>query len=200
MIARTELLAALVSLSLAGCGGATAVQAVGTAVNIAMQLSGIKTDTGSAPKPTQVALRISAGKALNTAPSGEPLSLVVRIYQLRSDRAFGDMAYSAASADDGGKALLKDDLIAVRDVVLIPGKSYDMPQTLPEGGTVIGIVGLFHSPAPGRWKLAFDAAASGESGITVGAHACALTAGRGALTDASPIETARTLSGVQCHT
>ena len=137
---------------------------------------------------------------INTAPSGEPLSLVVRIYQLRSDRAFGDMAYSAASADDGGKALLKDDLIAVRDVVLIPGKSYDMPQTLPEGGTVIGIVGLFHSPAAGRWKLAFDAAASGEIGITVGAHACALTAGRGALTDASPIETARTLSGVQCHT
>ncbi|MFV0663245.1 type VI secretion system lipoprotein TssJ [Denitromonas sp.] len=201
MITRHGLLAVVITLILSGCAGTAAVQAVGTAVNIAMQLSGIKTDaTGSASPSTEVALRISAGKELNASTSGAPLSLVVRIYQLRSDRSFGDMPYSAATADDAGRSVLKEDLIAVRDVVLIPGKSYDLPQTLPDGGKVIGVVGLFHSPANGRWKIAFDAQASSDDGITIGAHACALTAGRGALSAASSIETSRTLSGVQCNT
>ncbi|KAA3653748.1 MAG: type VI secretion system lipoprotein TssJ [Proteobacteria bacterium] len=201
MIARTGLYAAIVALSVSGCGGPAAVQAVGAAVNIAMQLSGIKAEPNAgAREPTAVALHISAGQALNTTASGEPLSLVLRIYQLRNDRAFGDMPYSVASADDAGRALLKEDLIAVRDLVLIPGKRYDLPLTLPEGGTVIGVVGLFHSPANGRWKLSFDAEASSQEGITIGAHACALTAGRGALSNATPIETSRTLAGVQCNT
>lgn len=192
------LLAAITAIT-TGCATTAAVQAVGTAVNIAMQLSGIKTDTGNETKKVlEIPMRISAGSELNTTHYGQSLSLVVRVYQLRSSRAFGDLPYSAASADDAGKAALGEDLIAVEDVVLIPGKHYDLTQKLATDSTTIGVVGLFRSPAHRRWKIAFDAVASQETGITVGAHACALTAGRGVVSGAQSSEQSRTLSGVHC--
>jgi type VI secretion system protein VasD len=192
------LLAATVAIT-TGCATTAAVQAVGTAVNIAMQLSGIKTETGGdTQKTVEIPMRISAGSELNTTHSGQSLSLVVRVYQLRSGRAFGDLPYSAASADDAGKAVLGEDLISVEDVVLIPGKHYDLTQKLATDSTTIGVVGLFRSPAHRRWKIAFDALASQETGITIGAHACALTAGRGVVSGTQPTGQSRTLSGVHC--
>ncbi|MBT0963776.1 type VI secretion system lipoprotein TssJ [Denitromonas iodatirespirans] len=188
------------ALAVSGCAATSAVQAAGAAVNIAMQLAGIKTDNGGdAPKTTDVPLSISAGKELNTTADGRALSLVVRIYQLRSHRAFDTLPYAMASGEDAGRALLGDELIATKDVVLIPGKHYELLQQLPQGGTTIGVVGLFHAPARGRWKIAFDAEASRDTGITVGAHACALTAGRGVLSDTSSTDFVRTLAGVQCN-
>ncbi|TVT69811.1 MAG: type VI secretion system lipoprotein TssJ [Denitromonas halophila] len=201
MTLQKKLLALLVAIvaTNTGCATTGAVQAVGTAVNIAMQLSGIKTDAGNKEqKGVEVPMRISAGKELNTTPSGHSLSLVVRVYQLRNGRAFGELPYPAASGDDAGKAVLGEDLVAVEDVVLIPGKNYDLTQKLTADSTTIGVVGLFRSPARRRWKLTFDAVASQETGITVGAHACALTAGRGVVSGAQPADQSRTLSGVSC--
>ena len=61
----------------------------------------------------------------------------------------------------------------------------------------IGVAGLFRAPHADRWKLAFDARRSADSGIVVGAHACALTAGAGTLlTDAGATAS---LAGVQCN-
>ncbi len=182
-----------------GCATTAAVQAVGTAVNIAMQLSGIKTESAEKDtKPIELPMRISAGKALNTTDAGQSLSLVVRVYQLRGKRAFDELHYSAASSNDAGKAALGEELVAVEDIVLIPGKTYDITQKLAADSTTIGVVGLFRSPANRRWKIAFDALASREDGITIGAHACALTAGRGVLASADQTERSRTLSGVHC--
>lgn len=188
------------ALTVSGCAATSAVQAAGAAVNIAMQLAGIKTGTGgNIPTTTDVPLSISAGKELNTTRDGQALSLVVRVYQLRSRRAFDELPFDMASGEDGGRAFLGDELIATKEVVVIPGKHYDLEQKLPHGGTTIGVVGLFHAPARGRWKIAFDAERSREAGITIGAHACALTAGRGVLSDAAFTDTVRTLAGVQCN-
>ena len=59
------------------------------------------------------------------------------------------------------------------------------------------VTGLFRAPYADRWKLAFDARKSADSGIVIGAHACALTASAGTLvTDSGP---AASLVGVQCN-
>ena len=63
--------------------------------------------------------------------------------------------------------------------------------------SAIGVTGLFRAPYADRWRLAFDARQSADSGIVVGAHACALTAGAGTLlTDAGATAS---LAGVQCN-
>lgn len=185
--------------ALAGCSTTTAVQVAGAAVNVALEAAGLKQKSAEdKPAAFDVPLTISTGKELNTTSDGQSLSLVVRIYQLRTPQSFKTLTYTDANSPDGGKGILGNDLIAYKEVTVVPNKSYDLKQKIPNDGTTIGIIGLFRSPADDRWKIAFDAPGSRETGITVGAHACALTAGNGKLSTAVSSESDRSLVGVRC--
>ena len=97
------------------------------------------------------------------------------------------------------KEALGEELVSVREVVLLPGKSYDITIKVPGDATAIGIAGMFRVPYQGRWKLAFDNKLSFDNGITIGAHACAFNASKGVLVaDISP-DSMRSLVGVQCN-
>jgi type VI secretion system protein VasD len=189
-----------VALFVSGCSTVSAVQVVGTAVNLALETAGLKKKTEGGKEPSfDVPLSVSAGDQLNTTDQGQSLSLVIRIYQLRTPQAFKTLTYEQASNPDAGKGTLGEDLISYREVTLVPGKIYDLNQKVSGDETIIGVVGLFRAPYGSRWKLAFDAKDSSDSGITIGAHACALTAGKGTLDPTITAESARTLSGIQCN-
>ena len=84
-----------------------------------------------------------------------------------------------------------------RKLVVRPGQSYALALKMPGETSTIGVTGLFRAPYADRWKLAFDARKSADSGIVIGADACALTASAGTLvTDSGP---AASLVGVQCN-
>lgn len=183
---------------LPGCAALGAVGAAAGAIDRVMDVAGVGKgrDTESS-KPVEVTMKIHAGERLNTKGSGQPLSLVLRVYTLRSAERLKALAYARLSAPEGEREALGEDLIAVRELVLIPGKSYELALKMPGEASTIGVTGLFRAPYADRWKLAFDARKSAASGIVIGAHACALTAGAGALvTDSSP---AASLVGVQCN-
>lgn len=148
---------------------------------------------GPAPQRT-VALRLHAAKALNTDSRGQPLALVARIYQLRHGAAFEQARFDSFMHPAMEREALGADLVDVREVVLVPGQHYEVRDVLGPGVGYIGIVALFHSPAPQRWRLAFAAAPAQHSGITVGVHGCSLLAGAGA----APL-TAPTVGPAQCR-
>ncbi len=134
----------------------------------------------AAPAERTVALRLHAASRLNTDRKGQPLALVTRIYKLRQSAAFEQAPIEAFASPASERDALGADLVDAREVVLVPGQRYDVQEKVgPEVG-YIGIVGLFHSPAPQHWRLAFASGAAQKSGITVGAHGCALAAGAGA--------------------
>lgn len=196
---RTVLLSLWLMLDLSGCSTTTAVQLAGAAVNLALETTGLKQKSSDgASVPYQVPMTVSTGTELNTTSDGQSLALVLKVYQLRTPQAFMVLTYTDASSADGGKEILGSDLISYKEITVVPGRTYDLKQSIPGDGTTIGIVGLFRAPANNRWKIAFDAKASRDSGITVGAHACALTAGLGALSLDISAETDRSLSGIQC--
>lgn len=144
-----------------------------------------------------MALKIHAGERLNTSRNGQPLSLVLRVYTLRSPERLKSLAYTRLIPPDGDRDALGEDLVSVRELVLIPGRSYELAVKVAGEADTIGVAGLFRAPHADRWKLAFDARRSADSGIVVGAHACALTAGAGTLlTDAGATAS---LAGVQCN-
>jgi type VI secretion system protein VasD len=151
----------------------------------------------SLPKASKkVTLRIHAGEVLNTDTSGRSLSLVAKIYKLTDADPFLQAPYDALK-DSGGKAAALQGVLDVREVVLTPGQKYEVVETLPPEVTHVAIVGLFRAPDEKRWRFAFDAKAVAKTGITMGAHGCALSVSEGQPVGA-PVETMR-LAGVRCR-
>ena len=188
-----------VTPALTGCLSAAAVQVVGTAVNLALESSGLKKPAPDTGEHT-VLVRLNTGTVLNSTEDGEPLALLVRIYQLKTDTGFATLGYDQFIERTDEKRLLGDDLVSVRELTLLPGKTYALEEKMPADAKVLGIVALFHTPAASRWKYAFDPEASRDEGITLGFHACSITVGTGTLTNPIAAEGAASLSGVRCGT
>ncbi|KWA11046.1 type VI secretion protein [Burkholderia cepacia] len=134
--------AALVILTTAGCG-------VGQAV---------KDNTVDAAKwvfTTQVKtmnLDLVARSSVNANAGGQPLSTVVRLYQLKDAKTFEQLDYTQLQTND--LDALKADLLATKDVVLRPGASASVNEPMNPDAQVVGIVAFFREPGDGAvWKL-----------------------------------------------
>lgn len=180
---------------LTGCANMALVQAAGGILDIAMNgSSGLVARSGGGSSPTDTPLRIHAGEQLNISSDGRPLSLVVRIYALRSTERLKTLTYTQLATPEGEKEGLGDDLISVRELVLLPGKTYTMRFRTPPEASVIGVAGLFRAPTAGRWKLAFASGATSE--IVIGAHACTFTT----TAPTQPLDAGSgALAGIQCN-
>ncbi len=194
------LLTVCLSLAITGCAQLSALQLAGSAVGMVLEATGVTKKEGDPSKINRdMSVRIYAGEQLNLSATGKPLSLVAKLYVLRANEKFKAMTYPQMTSGEAEKEALGEELVSVREVVLLPGKSYDITLKVPGDATAIGIAGMFRAPYQGRWKLAFDNKLSFDNGITVGAHACAFNASKGTLVaDISP-ESMRSLVGVQCN-
>ena len=144
----------------------------------------------------QVALRIHAGQVLNSDPGGRSLALVIRIYKLRGTSQFTQTTYPMFAGSAAEKPLQGDDVISLKEIVLVPGQKYEMIEPMPRDATHLAVVALFRSPDSQRWRFVFDARAATKTGITLGAHGCALSVAVGEPVGAQP--DALRLAGVQC--
>lgn len=176
-------------------------QLLGSAVGLALEATGVvkKESVDGKGKQSDIQVQIFAGEQLNTTSSGKSLSLVMKVYILRSSERLKTLSDSQIASPESEKEAFGEDLISVKEITLIPGKSYEIVLKVPEEGIAIGIVGLFRDPYLNRWKLAFDAKKSVEQGITIGAHSCSLTASKGALITTISALSAQSLNGVQCN-
>jgi type VI secretion system protein VasD len=146
--------------------------------------------------PRKVALRVHAGPELNHDANRQPLSLVLRIYKLKSSAAFLQAPYEAFATPGRDKEALGDDVIEMRELTLVPGQRYEADEKVPREAAAMGVVALFNAPAPLRWKFAFDAGAAERSGLVLGAHGCALTVTQGVPVGAQ-VDPER-LGGIRC--
>lgn len=145
----------------------------------------------------QIALRIHAGQVLNVDPNGRSLALVIRIYKLRSTSQFIQTTYPTFAAATSEKPPQGDDVISSQEIVLVPGQKYEVVEPMPRDATHLAVVALFRSPDSMRWRFVFDARAATKTGITLGAHGCALSVAVGDPVGTQP--DALRLAGVQCN-
>jgi type VI secretion system protein VasD len=134
-----------------------------------------------AAKPARpLKLRLAASDSLNVDASGRSLSLVVRVYKLRSPTAFLNAPYETFGNSAKEKEALADELIEGREIVLLPGQQQLINERWAREATHVGVVALFRAPASQRWRYAFelDNFNLGD-GIVLGAHACALSVASG---------------------
>lgn len=159
-------------------------------------LSSVRAEMARRLQPRKVPLRLHAGQVLNTDPAGRPLSVVARIYKLRSVDAFLKAPYEAFAAPSA-KPEFEQDVAESREVVLTPGQQHEVIETLAVDSPYLGVVVMFRAPAQGRWRYAFDGKAAGEQGITLGLHACAISVAQGSPLGGAAPEQLR-VAGVQC--
>jgi type VI secretion system protein VasD len=148
-------------------------------------------------QPKRITLRLHAGEVLNTDNSGRSLSLVARIYKLRASTAFQQAPYDSFKDSAAEKQVLGNDIVEVREVVLTPGQKYEVVETMPTDATHLAVVALLRAPDPLRWKFVFDTKDAARTGVTLGAHACALSVAEGEPL-AAPQEVRR-LAGMKCR-
>lgn len=141
-----------------------------------------KPDTSDMPDVPDDALpdrritwRIYASDSLNVDENGKPLGLVLRLYKLKSPDAFLQAPVDTFGDPAKEKAAFNDDLVAARELQLLPGQHYEVTDKVTRGARYVGIVALFRTPLPGRWRYAFSAAAADKTGLSIGAHACAMS-------------------------
>ena len=163
-------------LALQGC-------AAGSIAGAALEMTDMRKapERPDAQKPARsVAIRLHASQNLNAGAGTQPLALATRIYKLRQPAAFQQMAFDGFLSLHSERELLGNDLLEVKEVMLIPGQRYEIVEKVTREACYIGVVALFRTPAENRWRLAFAASDAEKSGITLGLHACALSAGAGA--------------------
>ncbi len=104
-------------------------------------------------------LDFTAREALNTDTRenhSTPQSLIIRVYQLKDRKTFDTLVYQQIAYD--GDALLGDDLLASRDVVLSPGGAVNLTMPLEEKAAFVAVVGLFRHPdlTKNHWRQVLD--------------------------------------------
>jgi type VI secretion system protein VasD len=153
--------------------------------------------TNVLPLARKITLRLHAGDVLNTDAGGRSLSVVARIYKLRDKTAFESAPYADFQELKPAKAPeFAADVVEAKEVVLTPGKQYDVIETVGADAPYFAVVALFRAPAQQRWRFVFDTKSAAASGVTMGVHACALSVSAGNALDAAP-EMLR-VAGVHC--
>jgi type VI secretion system protein VasD len=134
----------------------------------------------SAKPARRMKLKLAASDSLNVDSSGRSLSLVVRVYKLRSTTAFLNAPYETFGNNAKEKEALADELIESREIVLLPGQQQQINERWAREATHLGIVALFRAPAPQRWRYAFELETFQlDQGFVLGAHACTLSIASG---------------------
>lgn len=164
----------------------SAISVVSKVAGVALEAAGLKKpDVPELPElqkpPRNVALKLHAGSNLNAGTLNQSFSVVARVYKLKQTGTFYAAPYDAFSSPEKEKLALGADLLEVREINLIPGQLYEVNEKVSRESGYIGVVALFRTPAPQRWRAAFSAKDAETSGVTLGVHACSLTLGKGAL-------------------
>lgn len=104
-------------------------------------------------------LDFTARETLNTdARESNSLSepVVVRIYQLKDRKVFDKTVYQQLLKE--GDTILKDDLLASRDVVVKPGGDASLDLPLEADAQFVAVIGLFRHPdmESNTWKQVLE--------------------------------------------
>lgn len=99
---------------------------------------------------SSVNVTIAADTDLNPDPSGQALSVVVRVYQLKDKGRLEAADYSSMTKSD--KDTLSDDFLDRQERVLQPGSQEMLQIKTNPMASYLGVVALFRNPSGDGWR------------------------------------------------
>jgi type VI secretion system protein VasD len=111
--------------------------------------------TGCGSNTKQLKIAMQGTKSLNQDDDGNPLPVIVRIYQLRGREKFDQATFKGLWKGD--KDLLEGDLVDRKEFTLHPESKVDgdVDVDKTKGAQFFGGMGLFSKPEGTTWKNAF---------------------------------------------
>ena len=100
--------------------------------------------------PLKLNLEIAASGDLNPGPDGQPLSVVLRLYQLKQPGSF--MGADFYSLFDKEAAVLGGDLVAREEMTLRPGQVLHLQRTQDPAASYLGILVAYRALERSHWR------------------------------------------------
>ena len=118
----------------------------------------------------------TATDRVNRDANGRPLSVVVRLYQLKDSKGFARLSFDAVARGQKEEELFPKELESSQEVVLIPNMTQTFTEKLSPDAKFIGVVALFRSPdTRGGWRFLVDARVVRKEGLNFTAGECYFT-------------------------
>jgi type VI secretion system protein VasD len=105
---------------------------------------------GCPPPQTRVQVAINAAEKVNPDTGGQPLSVVVRIYQLKDKGRLETADYNAIWKSD--KETLSDDMLERQERIVLPGTQEMLEILTNSSASYLGVVALFRNPSGDTWR------------------------------------------------
>ncbi|WP_332670534.1 type VI secretion system lipoprotein TssJ [Aromatoleum sp.] len=128
-----------------------------------------------ATKPHSLQIDAVAAPVINRDIDGEPLSMVVRLYQLKDRSAFDLLTFDAAARAADDKELFGDQVVSRRELLLVPGGSRSEAEMLAPETRYVGIAGFFREPDSQHWRFLIEAQSIRAKGLRFRVEDCHLT-------------------------
>jgi type VI secretion system protein VasD len=125
-----------------------------------------------APEPYRARITIAASADVNPDATGRPSPIVVRIYQLKTDAAFGGADYFTLFDDE--QKVLGADLIARREYVVGPAEQRTIELDIDLDARFVGVLAAFRDIRNAEWRALLPAARK-DLTVAIGRARAALT-------------------------
>ena len=130
---------------------------------------------GCASGPKVYEIRGEAAPVVNRDAAGAPLSVVVRLYQLKDAQEFSKLTFDTLASGRPESELLGAELLEKNEVVLVPGNKHTSSDKLREDTRYVGVVAFFRKPDQHYWRYLIDADKVRSDGLTFKAQDCYLS-------------------------
>lgn len=129
---------------------------------------------GCASSPKTFEIRGEAESMINRDISGNPLSVVIHVYQLKEDDEFSKLTFDTLASGRPATELLEKDLLEKSEVLLVPGATYAATEKLREETKHVGVVAFFRQPDQHYWRFLVDAESVRKNGLRFKVQDCFL--------------------------
>lgn len=102
------------------------------------------------PNPTPIVVELNSDANINPNEDGDPSPIVVRIYELKSIKAFNNAEYF--DFVDNDKKVLGADLVGSAEYELTPGKSQKYDRDISSEATHLGVIAGFRDIQSAQWR------------------------------------------------
>lgn len=103
----------------------------------------------------RVRVSVDSDAMVNPDVDGDPLSVVVRIYQLSEQAPFATASPRQLWSD--GRSVLGDSLVSQREITLLPDQQKVDVASLDPKTQFVGVAAFFRNTVDDRWHVVFDA-------------------------------------------
>lgn len=122
--------------------------------------------------PKKYSVNADADASLNRDNGGKSLSVVVRVYQLRDAKEFQKLTFDTLASGRPESEFLGNELLAMSDLMLVPGSEVVATEPMVDNVKNIGIVAFFRKPDSHYWRYLFDAETVRKDGLSFRAQDC----------------------------